>query len=368
MEQCIFQKEKKICHMTSVHNTLDSRIFAKECSSLADAGYKVYLVGPGESFTQNKVEVIGCGEKPKSRIKRFLMFRYKVFKTALFLDCDIYHLHDPELLPFALKLKKKGKYVIFDSHEDVPRQIMDKKWVPRPIRKIVSLIYEKYEKGIAEKIDYIITATEKINNLFICHNSNSEVIYNYPIIGEFTVAAVKEKEKALCFAGGLSATNGIKELINVASELEIKLYLAGPIQQEIAEYLKEENKGNIEYLGMLAREEVYALYKKCSVGIVADLATGNNVEGLPIKMFEYMLLGVPIITSDFPIRRKIFEEYPCGILVDPTNKNEYKAAILKLVNDKNLQERCSVIGRKAVLEKYNWNQEEKKLLTIYEEL
>lgn len=362
------ERKKTVCHITSVHNTYDGRIFEKECVSLANAGYKVYLVGSGNTFTQHGVEIVGCGEKPQDRKKRFLKFRYEVFRKAVMLDCDIYHIHDPELLPFAMKLKKKGKCVIFDSHEDVPRQIMDKTWIPLIVRKLVSQVYEVYEKKLAKKLDYIISATEKINNLFVTYNSKSEVVYNYPIIHKSPELDINQKERALCFAGGLFVSNGIKELIDVVSELEIRLYLAGPIEKEILEYLQEKNKGNIKYLGIITHEEVYKLYKKCLIGVVVDLPTGNNVEGLPIKMFEYMLFGLPIITSNFPLRRKIFEEYQCGILIDPYDKNGYKDAIMKLICNLNLCKKYGENGRKAVCEKYNWHQEEKKLLYIYDEL
>ena len=128
----------KVCHMTSVHESTDDRIFLKECVSLAKAGYDTYQVAYGESFEKDGVKTIGLGKRASGRIKRILVSSRKVYQEALKIDADIYHVHDPELLPYAVKLKKRGKKVIFDSHEDIPRQILAKEWLPDVFRNIVS--------------------------------------------------------------------------------------------------------------------------------------------------------------------------------------------------------------------------------------
>ena len=101
----------KICHLTSVHDSTDVRVFRKECSSLAKK-YDVYLVAKGQSREENNVKIIGIGDAPDSRLKRITRFTKAVYQKGLSLDCDIYQIHDPELLPVALKLKRKGKAVI----------------------------------------------------------------------------------------------------------------------------------------------------------------------------------------------------------------------------------------------------------------
>ena len=156
----------KVCHMTSAHPQEDIRIFYKECVSLASAGYDTYQVSCGQTYDKFGVHLIGVGDQQKSRRDRMLKSARKVYQAAKKINADVYHFHDPELLPYALKLKKIGKIVIFDSHEDVPDQIMDKTWIPMFFRKLVSWLYKSFETFVVRKIDAAVTATPHIARKF----------------------------------------------------------------------------------------------------------------------------------------------------------------------------------------------------------
>ena len=124
----------KVCHMTTVHDRYDSRILKKECVSLANAGYDVTLLVadnlPDENFKNVKISSIDFS--PKNRLDRILNSKKQMLKKALLINADVYHFHDPELIPVGLSLKKKNKKVIYDSHEDYPNDIKEKKlWIPK---------------------------------------------------------------------------------------------------------------------------------------------------------------------------------------------------------------------------------------------
>lgn len=358
----------KICHVTSVHSLLDGRIFEKECCSLAKLGVEVYLVGIGETELRNGVHIIGIKTTNRGRIRRVLDLDRKVIDASLSLECNIYHLHDPELLRFAVEIKKKGHKVIFDSHEDVPRQIMSKYWIPKPLRRVVSAVYESKEKNICKKIDLVIGATDKIRDIFRNHGVKAESIFNYPVLGGENRRSPLNNQ-VLCFAGSLSQSNGIIELIGVVMELEtVQLKLAGEFDPIVEKFFMENSNSRIQYLGVLSKEEVENLYLSSSLGVVVDLPTGNNVDGLPIKMFEYMKFGLPIITSDFPLRKSIFAKFTCGILVDPSDKESYKKAIVSILNNQEEGKLFADNGIQATRNIYNWESQEKKLMDIYKEL
>ena len=120
----------KICHVSSAHGSDDFRIFYNECCSLVKKNFDVFFVVQGDSYESSGVHIIGAGEAPASRKQRMTVFARKVVQIALSLNCDIYHLHDPELLRFVSVFVRNGKKVIFDSHEDYKYLFLAKEWIP----------------------------------------------------------------------------------------------------------------------------------------------------------------------------------------------------------------------------------------------
>lgn len=172
-----------ICHVTSVHPSTDVRIFWKECLSLAKL-YDVSLIAPN---TGNRIEhginIYGV-ELPMRRLKRQRCLG-KVFDKMIEIDADVYHFHDPELMRLGVKIKQCGKKVIFDSHEDVPMQILCKEYIPPYAKKPISLAYSWYEKTLLKKYDALISVTPSIVERLEKINPNTYMVTNYPVLTEF---------------------------------------------------------------------------------------------------------------------------------------------------------------------------------------
>jgi hypothetical protein len=135
----------KVCYFTSKISS-DVRVFEKECSSLVNAGYEVYLVSPNaKDKVRNGVNIVGFPFKPKGLFQRNFSLPKLLYKKALSINADIYHFNDPACLHYGAKLKLKGKKVIFDSFEDHPLLIFEKKTIPSPVLYIISKIYTAYE-------------------------------------------------------------------------------------------------------------------------------------------------------------------------------------------------------------------------------
>ena len=219
----------KVCHMTSAHTQEDIRIFHKECVSLAQAGYETYLVSSGTKYEKNGVHMIGIGEPEQSRRKRMTQYTRKVYKAAKEVDADVYHFHDPELLPYGLKLKKNGKKVIFDSHEDVSAQIKDKTWIPKPIRKMVSGIYRAYETYTVKQLDAVVAATPHIAESFKDRCKTVVVVNNYPKLDDivFHETPFSEREAIVCYAGGIDELRGENIMIEAMKDANGQLIIAG---------------------------------------------------------------------------------------------------------------------------------------------
>lgn len=359
----------KVCHMTSAHEWNDVRIFMKMCHSLREAGYDVSLVAAGESREYDGIHVVGCGDKPVGRRARMGGFARKVYETARALDCDIYHFHDPELLPYGIKLKQAGKKVIFDSHEDVPEQIMSKYWIPAPLRWIVSKLYKAYESYAVSKFDAVVTATPAIAEKFVGRTRNVVVINNYPKLDDivFQTKPFEERSANICYAGGLDEIRGGRFMVEAVNELDnVQLVLAGPCDDVIKQVISEGR--NVKYLGQLDRKEVNEMYGNAIVGLVLLQPLERYKISKPVKMYEYMAAGLPFVCSDFPLWRELVKETGAGICVPYGDLDAARRAILQLVNDKEMAQKMGMMGRKAVENKYSWNKEVQKLVHLYHSL
>ncbi|MBB6012238.1 glycosyltransferase involved in cell wall biosynthesis [Aquamicrobium lusatiense] len=362
----------RLAHLTSAHPRYDTRIFLKMCRSLATNGHDVTLIvadGKGEEQKEG-VRILDVG-KPGGRLDRMTRATSRVLKAALELDADLYHLHDPELLPVGLKLKRRGKRVIFDAHEDVPKQILSKAYLHPFVRKPISMAIAGFERFACSRLNHVVAATPVIRDKFLALDIRSTDINNFPMLGELD-GAVRWEQKAreVCYVGGVFATRGIVEMV---SSMEIsrtgaRLELGGLfIEKDTHEKVKAmPGWVQVDELGFLDRSRVRDVLSRSMAGLVTLHPTPAYLDSLPVKMFEYMSAGLPLIASDFPLWREIVEGNNCGICVDPLDPAAIAEAIDRLVENPDLARRMGENGQRAVHERYNWAIEEKKLLALYD--
>ncbi|WZL81010.1 glycosyltransferase family 4 protein [Vallitaleaceae bacterium 9-2] len=362
--------KRKVCHITSVHSRYDIRIFEKECVSLVRAGYDVTLLvnDINENEIRKGVKIESINFTTKNRISRILLSEKIFLKRALNVDADIYHFHDPELLPLGYKLKKIGKFVIYDSHEDVPRQILAKNWIPLIIRKPISFLYEKYENSIVKHLGAVVTPTPLISSRFSKINKKTVEVSNFPLLEEFNIHENLSKKNVACYVGGITKNRGIFQIADAMKNKDIELILCGNFESEELKSEILNNYSNIRYLGVVDRKKIAEVISESLFGFVTLLPTPNHINSYPIKMFEYMAGGIPVVASDFPLWKSIVESNDCGICVDPNDTNEISTAIDTLMENEKKCNQMGNNGRKIVLEKYNWGIEKEKLYKIYSDL
>lgn len=361
----------KVAHVTSAHSRYDIRIFQKECRTLASHGYEVSLVvadGQGDEV-KDGVSIFDAGVL-RGRLNRIFRTTQKVLKKALALQADVYHLHDPELIPVGVKLKKQGKVVIFDSHEDVPKQLMSKPYLHPLVRRSVSLAFAYYERKACRKLDAIITATPFIRDKFMAINPRALDINNFPMVGELDAMVPWDKKQSeVCYVGGITSIRGIREVVRSLESLQspARLNLVGRFNQASVEAEVKQSKGwsSVNECGQLGRVEVREVLGRSMAGLVTFLPLPNHVDAQPNKMFEYMSSGIPVIASNFPLWREIIEGSQCGLCVDPQDPQAIAKAIDYLVSNPEKAEQMGRNGQKAVNERYNWDQEGSKLIAFY---
>ena len=364
----------KVCHLTSAHKNNDVRIFHKECVSLASRGdLDVYLVAEGESREQDGVHVIGVGKQPAGRKERALDFTKKVYEAALALDADLYHFHDPELLPAGRKLASRGKAVIFDSHENTSEQIMIRSYIPLAVRKAVSGAYRAYEKGSIKKFEGVIYPEEPTP--FDSFAKRVAIVDNTPRLSEFYDRYTENDSKpgnVVCHVGSLDPERGVPQLIKGCYRAGAKLILAGRFESE--DYRKslmdDESFSCVDYRGYVDRSRVTEIYNEASIGASTLLNIGQYViaRNLPTKVYECMAMGLPLILSDTPYAREILKKYEFAKLVTPEDPDSIAEAIRSLSENDELRKKMGMEARLAVKEKFNWTVDEAALFKLYDDI
>lgn len=380
-------KYLKVCLLTTVHLPFDTRIFHKQARTLRQVGYDVTLLAQHDkNEVVDGIKIIALPE-PKNRLQRMLYLTWRVFHLALYHKADIYHFHDPELLPIGvlLKLFTQAK-VIYDVHENVRKQILNKFWLPIWSRKFFSMVYVLIERLCLPFIDRVIIAEDSYIENYKTRR-NIIAVRNYPILSYlehyYQIGTENQKQTYsfhVIYIGGISKLRGAVELIEALNFLktigysEVVLHLVGPV-------FPPTFKGTLDTLirqygfqekvlipGKVTYEKVFSLMAQANVGVAILHPDPNYIESLPTKLFEYMSAGLPVIASNFPLWKEIVEGNKCGICVDPLKPEEIARAIEYLLTHPEEARRMGENGRKAVLEKYNWEKESEKLVSLYKEL
>lgn len=362
----------RITHLTSAHPRGDVRVYHKMCRTLAAAGHEVSLIvadGLGDDVMDG-VRVFDVGA-PTGRANRVMSVPRKLRGLATALQPDVCHLHDPELLPAGLALKKAGFRVIFDSHEDVSKQIMSKHYLPGPLRRPAGVLWRKFfEDRICSQLDGVVAATPAIGDRFTDVARRLAVVRNYPLLTEFpSVTTRMSAGRVVCYLGAISTTRGLLELVDAVGLARSRptLLLAGSCREpgllEIAR--RKPFWSQVQEFGSLDRIGVAQLLGRAAVGMVTLHPTPNHLESLPIKMFEYMAAGLPIIASDFPVWRDIVDRFQCGLLVDPLDSASIARAIDRLLDDPATAYAMGERGRRAIEAELNWESEAAVLSELY---
>lgn len=356
-----------------VHQVFDTRVFHKEAKTLQQAGYEVTIIGPHERSEVIEGIKIKAVPKSRNRLEMIILTPWQVFRKALKEKAEIYHFHDVEFILIGPILKFLGKRVIYDVHEDYPKDIMSKYYIPKSLRRFISLFANAIEKTLSLFFDAVIVVTDDIGKQFK-RRKKVVVIKNYPLIKSFLPKEGEKDGIKVVYIGLLSRIRGITQMVQAMEYLnavgKIKLILGGkfdpaPYEKEIRN-LKGFEK--VEYLGWVDYRRIPEYLSQADIGIVCLHPTINYMAALPVKLFECMAAGLPVIISNFPLWEDIVEGNKCGICIDPLNPKEIAEAIKHLIEHPELRKEMGENGHRAVLEKYNWEIESQKLLHLYDSL
>ena len=366
----------KVVHLTSAHKPFDVRIFQKECRTLAKFDYKVSLIASGEVNQSVEGVHVHCVKQSEKRFSRMTDTAWRIYLKAVSEDADLYHLHDPELIPIGFLLRLKGKKVIYDVHEDLPKSIQTKYWIPPVLRSLVARAASALEWVSSQAFSGIVAATPSIAERF--PDEKTVTVQNFPILGELSqeddLLPYNERPNHIVYMGGITERRGAIQMVEAMAllpqYLSARLVLAGSFRPSdlIHELKLLSGWQAVDFLGWMSRQELRDTLRKVRIGLVTLHPVGDYIESYPIKMFEYMAVGIPVVASNFSLWCKIMESLGCGVVVNPLKPKAIADAVQWLLEHPQEAKEMGKRGQKAVEAHYNWGVESKKLIDFYEAL
>lgn len=368
---------KKVVHITTVHHPYDPRIYHKECMSLQQAGYDVTLIAQeadGHVSKARDIKHIPL-RKYSGRLQRMIFGSMQAYKAAKKEKADIYHFHDPELLPVGWLLKKKGNVVIYDIHEDYLTSILQKDYLNKTIKKVIAKLYKVVERFFIRNMELCL-AEKYYYDIY----QRGTHILNYPTINQrFLVSDVGDMplEDKLVYTGNVTIDRGA--LTHAKLPLihdKVSVHFVGRCSRELSEAMCESAGGQSKRLTIegidrfVEKEDIEERYlsHRWLAGLALFPPTEHYMKKELTKFFEYMNVGLPIICSNFPLWEEFIEKHKCGIVVDPYDETEINEAIEYLRNNQEVAKKMGESGKRAVIEELNWDTEAKKLTNWYAEL
>lgn len=365
-------KRKRVIHVTTSHSAPDVRIFERECRSLAATGlYEVYLAAAGTIPTDAGVTLVPLAPSPSSRGRRFASALGKSWALAHVVAADLWHFHDLELLPIAIKLARSGHGVIWDAHEDYSSQFGDlegKAWVPKPARGIVRAGTQEMLRQVDKRASAIVAATETIASRY--SNPKTVVVGNEARLGDFAACEPQFESRRLLFTGSVAQPHLFDEVVDaVCSIPDASLAVAGRDPDPVLWNRAVTKLGpRVRHLGWLDRRGLAQEISNSALGLVtySDIpAAANNSSN---KVFEFLAAGLPILASPTMANRRLVGEGAGGFVADAFTAEGLAAAMASALADESRWSEVSRRGREFAAHSGSWTVSEAKLLALYAEL
>lgn len=366
---------------TASHRPFDTRIFHKEARTLVANGFPVTLIIPRTDVPRVDVSreeyVSGVRLRsvrfPRHGLEKLLITPLRILKRAWQEPRNaIFHVHDSELLVICLLLRLSGRTIIYDAHEDTPLQIRYQHWLPRWAKPAYAGFYYVLEKLVGKTFNHIIIAEPIIQRYFPAHKTT--LIHNFPIKAPFVKEAQNsppKRENRAVYIGSISRVRGLNEMLQAIAlarqQVDVTLLLAGgfhpaALQQQIAD------RPEIDYRGWVALDQLVTINFRSKIGLIVPHPVERYRTNLPVKVFEYMAAGLPVVLAETSAAAQFVKECEGGILVDPLNPVQIAEAIVYLIRHEAEAHRMGQRAQRLIFEKYHWESESRKLLALYTNL
>ena len=362
-----------------MHPATDKRVHYKEAVSLVRAGHTVTHVCPdpaGDRLLDGVRIVTFSG---KRSIAGRLSCLATLYRLAVAQDADVYHCNEVDSWMAGVWLKiRHGKKLVFDSHE-IPSHDFAESRVPRLLQPIVVLCFRLLFRLMLLFTDRLVLAKRSADMDFRHTHVPKTLVQNFADVVEkddHRQSASNDDTVTLVHLGAINRQRGWPQMLEALARTETRALHLEVIGQ-FGDGSEKDFLARVKDLGLedrgtftpwIAYDAVPAALARCDIGIILfQPVMFNFTHALPHKLFDYMLARLPVIAPGFAVEvAEIIHDSDAGLLVDPTNISQVAAAMDKLATDPMLRQRYGDNGRRAVMETYNWPQEERKLIAMYE--
>ncbi|MCO5231048.1 MAG: glycosyltransferase [Chitinophagales bacterium] len=358
--------KKVIC--TVINDMTTDQRMHRICDTLVDAGYDVVLIGrklkdsqplKDRKFQQVRLKCIwnkGFLFYAEYNIRLMIWLFFHRFDIVNAVDLDT-------IVPAYLVGKAKNKKTVYDAHEWFP-------YCPEIVeRPFVHRFWLKIESIFLPRMDSVYTVSQSIAKEFnLNYHRAIGLVRNMPTS---KTPLIQTDEKYILYQGALNIGRGIEELIDIMSEIDIPLYIAGKgdIEAQLKERVNFLNLHHkVRFLGNLEPEQLWFFTENAFIGVNLLENRGlNYYYSLANKFFDYVQAEIPQITMNFPEYKYLNSQFEVAVLIDDLNKASILNAISTLLKD---SEKYSNLKKNAISAKKQWNWENEKLslLKIYEQL
>ncbi|MFC4451025.1 glycosyltransferase family 4 protein [Halorussus aquaticus] len=367
-----------VCILSTAHYTFDPRIFYRESKALADAGYDVtFVTHHPEDETQKGIRIRSLGSAD-TRTERWVDV-WSAYRVATELNADVYHFHDPELVPVGILLKlTTDAKVVYDVHEDYDTVITRRDWIPDPVSVPLAKLFPFVQSAFSQPFDAIVPATDWIEDQFTERgHENVHLIRNFPRIGDITISDPPVEPRAdltMVYVGSFGGNHGLMRMIDLVEEtrergIDSELWVIGgfnkpSFEANVNDRLERSAHGDrVQLLGYVDYEDIFSYLSTADLGLA--LADKELYEYcVPNKVFEYLAASTPVMVTDTVGMRRYLPD-DCGFRVDASNTSGQADIVERFTGNVEGLHKMGENGRDRVKSEYCWDQEKERLLDLY---
>lgn len=369
----LMTQAKTICLLGLTHTIDDTRIYHKMAQSLSK-DFRVIIIAEGQTdavLTEGNITRQAISKK-NGRLRYLWRFVKAGFRT----QADIFVANEMESFPLALLLRLfNRKKIVFDCHEFYPSYLQQS---PSFILRVSIYGFIFLRRFMSRCFAGIITVTPVMQNEYQKYHSKVITIFNFPSSSLFSKIKANQDLKyqdktLLIYQGGVFHTRKIKlyfEIIDALKSSIPNIFLLiigrGILGKEVEQFIKKQHlEQYYEWKQGLPFAETLGYTKIASLGLNCMSDTYNVINSVPNKMFEYAGFGVPILgTKNIKSFLEFVVAEGAGEAISGDDTNEAVHAVQKmLAHREDYQKNCL-----RVIQKYNWENQEKILLEFYHSL